>query len=369
MSKLQEENKQLRLDLVLYQQNIKPTTTINHLSPNHNNEIQNIQLINNNNNNSTSTVALSSFESSSPSDAYHTSDSSDSPPDLNMFDDFNVQQFTLSSEQQLSTTTTSQFWDLSTLPEFNINDMYLSHAMMPHWDINNVLSKSNEQTSPNNNNTNTMEIFQKYPLLAPALMSIVIGHTMTLSANDLLKLNYSTNDSKDMIMVGNKCYPTISGLTEKQTLKIWELLQPITENNDNNVKALTATKVEEINEKEDDKETTKTTNDHIVKENEDEESSDADNEKSDKPEGSNDDDNNNNNTFHPVSWAHRYIKAYVCSYVHNYIDQCRIYNSIKQQQQHQNDENVTSSYRRPCTFSTPLCKHLKRAKERFVPVS
>ncbi|CAO3642356.1 unnamed protein product [Cunninghamella blakesleeana] len=367
MSKLQEENKQLKLDLVVYQQNIKPTTTINQ-------ELQTLRpinnYINNNNNsnkNSTSTVALSSFESSSPSDLYHTSDSSDSPPDLGMFDDFNIQQFSLPSDQQLSTTTTSQFWDLSNLPEFNVNDMYLSHAMMPHWNIN-VLSKSDEQTSPNHNNNdiNTMEVFQKYPLLAPALMSIVIGHTMSLSTNELLKLNYSAvennNNNKDMIMVGNRSYPAISGLTEKQTLKIWELLQPITENiDDKSVEPLTTTKVKEIKYDDDDDDMKK---DEVKENNND-----------DKDQTS--DQSEEKNTFRPVLWAHRCLKAYVCSYVSSYIEQCRIYNTIKQQQQQQqqqqenrnDDETVTSTYRRPCTFSTPLCKHFKRAKERFIPVS
>ncbi|CAO3637819.1 unnamed protein product [Cunninghamella echinulata] len=371
-NKLQEENKQLKLDLMLYQENMKSTTNL-HLSPNNTNElIQTIQANSsvNNNNNSVSTIALPSFELSSPSDAYHTSDSSDSPPNLNMFDDFNIQQqqqqqsFSLSSQQpQLSTD--SQFWDLSTLPtlpSFNIQDMYLNHAMMPTWNINNVLSKANEQTSPNNsNNTNVMEVFQKYPLLAPALMSIVVGHTMTLSANDLLKLNYSTTttttattNNKDIVKVGNNSYPIIHGLDDKQTLKIWELLEPITENI-NNAKISTITDDEEKDKVEKKEETATTISD----------------------DNKDDDDDQKSDTKDDVqytSWAHRYLKTYVCSYVHSYIEQCRIYNSIKKQQISNNDETIrpTTTYRRPCflgTPSTPLCKQLKRAKERFIPVS
>ncbi|KAI9305424.1 hypothetical protein BJ944DRAFT_265231 [Cunninghamella echinulata] len=361
-NKLQEENKQLKLDLILYQENMKSTTNLQ-LSPNNTNElIQTIQANSSvNTNNSVSTIALPSFELSSPSDAYHTSDSSDSPPNLNMFDDFNIQQqqqqpFSLPS-QQSQLPTDSQFWDLSTLPtlpSFNIQDMYLNHAMMPTWNINNVLSKANEQTSPNNNsNTNVMEVFQKYPLLAPALMSIVVGHTMTLSANDLLNLNYSTTttttNNKDIVKVGDNSYPIIHGLDDKQTLKIWELLEPITENI-NNAKISTITDEEDKEEKE---EITSTADDS---------NKDDDDQKSDTKDD-----------VQYTSWAHRYLKTYVCSYVHSYIEHCRIYNSIKKQQTTNNDETIRpTTYRRPCflaTPSTPLCKQLKRAKERFIPVS
>ncbi|KAI8377190.1 hypothetical protein EDC96DRAFT_494820 [Choanephora cucurbitarum] len=67
-------------------------------------------------------------------------------------------------------------------PNNGNTNTYLSHALVPHWNMNQVLSK--ETSSHISNDASIM--FQQYPLLAPALMSIVLAHTMTMSTEELL---------------------------------------------------------------------------------------------------------------------------------------------------------------------------------------
>ncbi|KAG2216005.1 hypothetical protein INT46_007065 [Mucor plumbeus] len=55
--------------------------------------------------------------------------------------------------------------------------IYLAHATVPNWDLSNLFCK--EATS-------TVNLIHNYPLLAPALMSIVLQHTMTMTTEDII---------------------------------------------------------------------------------------------------------------------------------------------------------------------------------------
>lgn len=69
---------------------------------------------------------------------------------------------------------------------------WLSHASMPQWDFSHVLSKDQEKSSLSLR-LNAREMIQRYPLLAPALMSIVLDHTMGMSSEQLLAASTSTS--------------------------------------------------------------------------------------------------------------------------------------------------------------------------------
>ncbi|KAJ8663354.1 hypothetical protein O0I10_000593 [Lichtheimia ornata] len=71
---------------------------------------------------------------------------------------------------------------------------WLSHASMPQWDFSHVLSKDQEKSSLSLR-LNAREMIQRYPLLAPALMSIVLDHTMGMSSEQLLAASTSTSSS------------------------------------------------------------------------------------------------------------------------------------------------------------------------------
>ncbi|SAM04415.1 hypothetical protein [Absidia glauca] len=292
MIQLETENKQLRLDLVLYEQGINPSSCQHHK---HNNS--------SNSSSDTTTGALSVFELS-PDTTLHTlpSDSSSaSPPDLNTIYDPSYQPSSSAltqshlltpfyrQEQRQQPTPMDSLWNLP-LPDFNLHDMYLSHAMMPDWDVDHVLSKSNEQSSLMPANINVMDTFQRFPLLAPALMSIVVGHTMTLSTNDLLTLNFSPPATTA---------PTTTA-ADKQILKIWELLQPLQQK-----KTITHSSVEDSNENDD------TT---------DEDTSNSASSSSSPPSFADE----KATSGGLVCSLHRYLKSYVCASVSAYLEHCRL---------------------------------------------
>lgn len=55
--------------------------------------------------------------------------------------------------------------------------IYLAHATVPNWDLSNLFRKES---------SSTVDLIHNYPLLAPALMSIVIQHTMTMTTEDII---------------------------------------------------------------------------------------------------------------------------------------------------------------------------------------
>lgn len=61
------------------------------------------------------------------------------------------------------------------------NLFYLNHAVMPDWDIHQVLGeKARPITSEEDGREAARNLIYEYPLLAPALMSIVVRHTLSL---------------------------------------------------------------------------------------------------------------------------------------------------------------------------------------------
>lgn len=204
MDVLQKENDKLRVDLVLGGINLpsaaqsQQTTTmaVTNTSPY---MFDSTNLLN-----SALNLSNSSNTSSSSSDNSTLS----SPP--NLFTDF------------------PDNWDFVLPTENDQNrDTYLSHAVVPNWNINHVLEKETSTamittaTAPN--------LIQQYPLLAPALMSIVLAHTMTMSTDEILataKLNPLPTTSLGFNEKDPFNGSTI--MTDKEAKAVWDLLEPLT---------------------------------------------------------------------------------------------------------------------------------------------
>lgn len=131
MDKLQAENDKLRLQLVLCKEGIEPsrknTETIVNVSPTTPSDV--MSLLNNNDNSS---------------------------------------------------------WDILYPPvvtNTNTNNIYLAHAFLPDWDMSNIYEKKNHRL---NIPTEKIDLIRTYPLLAPALMSIVLNHTMTMTTDEII---------------------------------------------------------------------------------------------------------------------------------------------------------------------------------------
>lgn len=167
MESLEKENDKLRLDLML---GVLTTSEVQ-TSPY---TIESSSLIN-------STLNSSSSDESNLS----------SPP--NLFTDF------------------PDNWDF-VLPQTQ-QDTYLAHATVPNWNINQVLSK------PTYVAPNSQLLFQQYPLLAPALMSIVLTHTMTMSTNEILATSELTPPPVKK---------PLGNMTNKEAQAVWDILEPLT---------------------------------------------------------------------------------------------------------------------------------------------
>ncbi|KAL0082450.1 basic-leucine zipper transcription factor [Phycomyces blakesleeanus] len=151
MKRIQEENDRLRVDLILLQAGIQPG---NHNPGQSNSNTNNISTPWNNTNIPLQQAPLLSSPSSNGTliqqDALTSSDDA-----LNQWDFF--------------------------LPATNTT--YLSHATFPSIDLNAILSEKDRAT------LSTMppsQLFTRYPLLAPALMSIVLEHTMRMNTEEFL---------------------------------------------------------------------------------------------------------------------------------------------------------------------------------------
>ncbi|KAI9470063.1 MAG: hypothetical protein EXX96DRAFT_491871 [Benjaminiella poitrasii] len=90
---------------------------------------------------------------------------------LNLFDQNQTQQ----QQQQQQPSQPQQ-----TLPDPSLM-FYLNHAAMPDWNMSEILSeKFKSATTEEEQRQISRELLQDYPLLAPALMSIILHHTLSL---------------------------------------------------------------------------------------------------------------------------------------------------------------------------------------------
>ncbi|KAI7902557.1 uncharacterized protein BX663DRAFT_551976 [Cokeromyces recurvatus] len=101
------------------------------------------------------------------------------------------------------------------------NDTYLSHAVVPNWNMNQILSKETSAMTPTTNSN----LLYLYPLLAPALMSIILMHTMTMSTEEILASAKLSSSFTPVIRHNTKLPPYLSSTKEAEA--IWDLLQPI----------------------------------------------------------------------------------------------------------------------------------------------
>ncbi|KAI7847232.1 hypothetical protein BDC45DRAFT_576056 [Circinella umbellata] len=219
--KLQKENDQLRLDLALCRKGIKSNSSTN----NNEDSVDNGQNNKNTNNTTTTIMAAahtvpssnrssslsppslnnSSFNDSSNGSTSDCSSSTSSnnnpsPPELIdqwdlVFNDNQLINYPMQPQQQLQVQQQQQpFSSTASLPSqqqqqqqqqyqqqyYPYHNTYLAHAAMPDWDLHEILKKEKDESITSN------DLFHKYPLLAPALMSIVLGHTMSMTTEDLV---------------------------------------------------------------------------------------------------------------------------------------------------------------------------------------
>ncbi|GAN02221.1 hypothetical protein MAM1_0018c01662 [Mucor ambiguus] len=134
---------------------------------------------------------LSNSSSSSGSEGHHSPDAA--PPvyqfQLNDLYDFNLfdQQVQQAQQQQAPMLESS-------------NLFYLNHATMPDWDMTQVLSDKGKAISPQDYQRElSRELINDYPLLAPALMSIVLRHTLSLEYVAALAKEFSDKVGADLI--------------------------------------------------------------------------------------------------------------------------------------------------------------------------
>lgn len=208
IEKLETENDKLRLDLML-SGIVLPTTT-------NTGNIQDTSPY------SSSLIHSSLNFSSSSSDESNLS----SPP--NLFTDF------------------PDNWDF-VLPQQTTQDSYIASAVVPDWNINTVLSKETSLMYPSQNQL----LLKQYPLLAPALMSIVIAHTMTMSTDELLataKLNPSVLPAQ---IEYNHQKPVAGVMSDKEAKAVWSLLEPLTLLNERNEKVAAVVAVAAVDGKTD----------------------------------------------------------------------------------------------------------------------
>lgn len=216
MDKLQKENDKLRLDLVLGGM-VLPMS-----QPQPQQVQQTSPYLLNSSTTINSTLNLTNSTTSS-SDESNLS----SPP--NLFTDFpDNWDFVLPQQQEQQ------------------RDTYLAHTTVPNWNIDQVLSKETSVVPA----TDSQLLFKQYPLLAPALMSIVLTHTMTMSTDEILataKLN-PTDSNSAMVPYSNT---RGAGMTNKEAQAVWDILEPLTYLSERNAKISAATIISTGSEEED----------------------------------------------------------------------------------------------------------------------
>ncbi|KAL9549036.1 hypothetical protein MBANPS3_005400 [Mucor bainieri] len=156
MDKLQAENDQLRLELALCKGGIS--------HPPHTNMIH------------SSTISPPTTSSSNPLD-WGIVCAPPPPPPVAAAAPITTTATTVTSPTTLSSTSSSYPTNLSSTSTISNPNIYLAHATVPNWDLSQLFRKSS---------SSSVDLIRNYPLLAPALMSIVIQHTMTMTTDDII---------------------------------------------------------------------------------------------------------------------------------------------------------------------------------------
>lgn len=116
----------------------------------------------------------------------------------------------------------------------NFQDSYIASAVVPDWNINHVLSK---ETSLVSTTSNHQLLLRQYPLLAPALMSIVIAHTMAMSTDELLATSKLNTATVEPLLKDNFFVDKPAGvMSDKEAKAVWSILEPLTLLNERNAK-------------------------------------------------------------------------------------------------------------------------------------
>lgn len=154
MDKLQAENDRLRLQLVLCKEGIEPTRNIDE--------------------------TLSSISAPSPEHPILSTPTSATS--------HSTVATTYSGNRELARTpavanSNSNNSSLQLSPNSsNSHHVYLAHASIPTWDMSSILEKDDKKKV----SSGGTDLIRLYPLLAPALMSIIVNHTMTMTTDDII---------------------------------------------------------------------------------------------------------------------------------------------------------------------------------------
>ncbi|GAN05650.1 hypothetical protein MAM1_0097d05122 [Mucor ambiguus] len=147
---------------------------------------------------------------------------------------------TATSPTTLSSTSLSYPTNVASTSNVNNPNIYLAHATVPNWDLSQLFRKPP---------SSSVDLIRNYPLLAPALMSIVIQHTMTMTTDDIISNSAITDPT--MPHPPASFYPSASSNSHEDkfvaALSNSALWQTII-----NAKPNTETPVEETQEQNDD---------------------------------------------------------------------------------------------------------------------
>ncbi|KAF1802856.1 hypothetical protein FB192DRAFT_1422544 [Mucor lusitanicus] len=133
------------------------------------------------------------LSSSSPTSGSEGRPSPDAAPPAYQFQLNDLYDFNLFDQQA------QQAQQQTPMPESS-NLFYLNHATMPDWDMTQVLSDKARSISPQDYQRElSRELINDYPLLAPALMSIVLRHTLSLEYVTALAKEFSDKVGADLI--------------------------------------------------------------------------------------------------------------------------------------------------------------------------
>ncbi|CAO3630191.1 unnamed protein product [Mucor fragilis] len=174
MDKLQAENDQLRLELALCKGGIsQPPANMTH----------------------SSTVSPPTTSSSNPLDWDIVCAPRPPPPPPAAAAAATTSPTTLSYPTHSSSTSTT----------VSNPSIYLAHATVPSWDLSPLFRKPSSCS---------VDLIRNYPLLAPALMSIVIQHTMTMTTDDIISNSAMTDPTMPHSPIS--FYPSVSSPNSHQ---------------------------------------------------------------------------------------------------------------------------------------------------------